>query len=304
MKINYSSMFDKYNAAICDKDCVGAVANLSCDLKNLRSTFSDEEWKTVIIPTSRKHDIHKLLQEDPFTKRAFYKPRGYAGDAVMLDYLYKGEPPQNTSIIGRNIFRATTNGSNGRSVLNRRKILGQNLDEVARRNPGSRILSIACGHLREVQLSEAFADGLIDEIVAFDQDQKCLDFIQSDFQDSKVKTIRKSIVAILTKQVIFRNFDFVYAAGLFDYLSDEIARRLLKIMMNMLRPEGKLLITNFTPDNYERGYMECFMDWFAICRTDEQMLSLIDDIPYDNIADQAIYRDEEQNIVYLELTKK
>ena len=29
-----------------------------------------------------------LLHQDPFTYRAFAKPRGYAGDAVMMDYIY------------------------------------------------------------------------------------------------------------------------------------------------------------------------------------------------------------------------
>src|SRR4051794_26007505 len=34
------------------------------------------------------HPLRNLLHEDPFTFRAFSKPRGYAGDAVMMDYIY------------------------------------------------------------------------------------------------------------------------------------------------------------------------------------------------------------------------
>lgn len=34
------------------------------------------------------HFLRGLLHQDPFTYRAFSKPRGYAGDAVMTDYIY------------------------------------------------------------------------------------------------------------------------------------------------------------------------------------------------------------------------
>ena len=34
------------------------------------------------------HPLRDLLLTDPFTWRAFAKPRGYAGDAVMMDYIY------------------------------------------------------------------------------------------------------------------------------------------------------------------------------------------------------------------------
>src|SRR6185436_14902071 len=37
--------------------------------------------------TCRHHPICGLLHQDPFTYRAFSKPRGYAGDAVMMDYI-------------------------------------------------------------------------------------------------------------------------------------------------------------------------------------------------------------------------
>src|ERR1700739_1428470 len=40
------------------------------------------------------HSLHKRMLEDPFTRRAFEKPRGYVGDAVMLDYIYRPQDLQ------------------------------------------------------------------------------------------------------------------------------------------------------------------------------------------------------------------
>ena len=39
------------------------------------------------------HPLGELLHRDPFTRRGFDKPRGYAGDAVLIDYLYATAPP-------------------------------------------------------------------------------------------------------------------------------------------------------------------------------------------------------------------
>lgn len=73
----------------------------------------------------------------------------------MLDYVYTGEPPLGISEIGCAIFRGTTGGPNGQSVIERREIIGQRIDHVAAENSNARILSIACGHLREAQRSTA-----------------------------------------------------------------------------------------------------------------------------------------------------
>ncbi|HEX6984701.1 MAG TPA: hypothetical protein VF170_04960, partial [Planctomycetaceae bacterium] len=43
----------------------------------------EDRWRSAVA-TCRAHALHGLIQQDPFTSRAFTKPRGYAGDAVML----------------------------------------------------------------------------------------------------------------------------------------------------------------------------------------------------------------------------
>ena len=63
------------------------------------------------------HALHALVQQDPYTHRAATKPRGYAGDAVMMDFIYGGEAPAGTSPLGRRVFAATTRVSMGLSVL-------------------------------------------------------------------------------------------------------------------------------------------------------------------------------------------
>jgi extracellular factor (EF) 3-hydroxypalmitic acid methyl ester biosynthesis protein len=44
-------------------------------------------------------------------------------------------------------------------------------------------------------------------------------------------------------------YDFVYCAGLFDYLSDRICRRLLEVFYDLLAPGGLLVATNVDSSN-------------------------------------------------------
>src|SRR5215475_11877146 len=37
----------------------------------------------------KSHPFAELVLQDPYSRRAREKPRGYAGDAVMLDYIYR-----------------------------------------------------------------------------------------------------------------------------------------------------------------------------------------------------------------------
>lgn len=64
-----------------------SCAEFSEDLHRLRLKHGESAWKTEILPACRAHPIFHFFSSDPYTNRAISKPRGYAGDAVMLDFV-------------------------------------------------------------------------------------------------------------------------------------------------------------------------------------------------------------------------
>jgi extracellular factor (EF) 3-hydroxypalmitic acid methyl ester biosynthesis protein len=70
-------------------------------------------------------------------------------------------------------------------------------------------------------------------------------------------------------------FDFVYCAGLFDYLSDKVCMRLLEYFQSRTRPQGEVLVTNVHPSNAQRGVMEHVLEWYLIYRDEKQLRSVL-----------------------------
>jgi extracellular factor (EF) 3-hydroxypalmitic acid methyl ester biosynthesis protein len=66
----------------------------------------------------------------------------------------------------------------------------------------------------------------------------------------------------------------VYCAGLFDYLSDRICRRLVEIFYDLVAPGGMLIVTNVHPSNPWRNWMEYLAEWHLVYRDEEQLLKL------------------------------
>jgi extracellular factor (EF) 3-hydroxypalmitic acid methyl ester biosynthesis protein len=74
-------------------------------------------------------------------------------------------------------------------------------------------------------------------------------------------------------------------------------------MFQMLRPRGQLLVANFLPGIPDVGYMESFMDWKLIYRNRADMIHLADQIPQAAIRDIHIVAEENQNVIFLLVTK-
>jgi extracellular factor (EF) 3-hydroxypalmitic acid methyl ester biosynthesis protein len=252
------------------------------------------------------HPLRELLHQDPFTRRAFDKPRGYAGDAVMMDYIYGlGEAERaarEATPLGRAIFQYMGTRPSAKAVRYRRRLLAGLIDRVARRGNAG-VLAIAAGHLREAELSSALQSGSLREFVALDQDEASLSVVARNYGRLGVRPMPGSVRSILTGKLDPGQYDLVYAAGLFDYLSAPVAAAFTRRMFDMVRPGGLMLIPNFLQGIRDVGYMESFMDWHLIYRSNADMWTLASSLPKDAVADSQVFDDDVETITYLLVEK-
>jgi len=253
-------------------------------LDNLRRSLPPQEWKHFCETQTSKHPLHKLLLHDPYTRRAFEKPRGYAGDAVMLDYLY-GYNILSDSIknpIGKSVFYFTTHSDPGEAVRHRRKYIAQLIDDIASKatTPIS-VLSLGAGHVREAELSKAIQIKQIKHLIAFDQDKESLSVVKNQYECYNIIPVQGKVKTLFQPQFSLGKFDFIYAPCLFDYLDQYAGTQLVQWMFNALNEGGHLLVSNFredVPNTLYRTYMEAFMQWFLVYRTDDQVIDLFSEL--------------------------
>jgi SAM-dependent methyltransferase len=188
-------------------------------------------------------------------------------------------------------------------VRTRRAVLACEIDGVAARKPNARVLSIASGHLREIEWSRAARSGAV-TVTALDQDGDSLACIDRDYHRYAVSTMRASIGDLLRRSVGLKDIDLAYAAGLYDYLEDDLACTLTRALFRMLAPGGRLLIANFTPETHDAAFMEAFMDWRLIYRTPSQVRALAASITAEEVAAIEQFSDENRHVTYLRVIKQ
>ncbi len=278
------------------------MSTLLTGLQKVRREMPREEWQEFCRNTVPKHELAQLIREDPFTLHSVRKPRGYPGDAALLDYIY-GCSQASSTPLGQGIFDFTINTPPCRAVRSRARIIAGIIDRMAAKGRPLRILSIACGHLREADMAQAVQQGMVSEYVAFDQDARSLQEVETRLGGRNIKTIRGSIGDLLLgKQRQLGGFDMVYAAGLYDYLSQKLATRMTSWMFNATRPGGITLLTNFLQDIGGAGYMEAFMEWELIYRTPQELTDTTRLLPKAQVAETRTYSDEDQ-VVFVEVHK-
>jgi extracellular factor (EF) 3-hydroxypalmitic acid methyl ester biosynthesis protein len=298
-----TDILDRTYDGLLGPDVHTAMNRLRASLSALRRRLPADEWEA-FGRDARRHPVHSLLLESPFTRRAYSKPRGYAGDAVLMDLIYgKARPPVDLSALGGLLYGYEFDSPCFQSVRTRRAIVAREIDDVASPPRQARVLSLASGHLRELEWSRAARSGAV-SITAIDQDRESLEIVSQQYHASGVVTVPASVGDVLRRSVRFSDVDLAYAAGLYDYLPDDLARSLNATLFRTLRSGGRLLIANFTPAADDAAFMEAFMDWRLIYRTAEHVRALADRIPIRDVAALEQFSDPNQHITYLRVTRR
>ncbi len=255
----------------------------------------------------QEHELHSFLRHDPLTNRAFVKPRGYAGDAIMLDFMYGHRHVRDliarSSEAGLRLLAYTAGGSSAaRAVRWRCARAAQEIEAAAVRRRKARVLALACGHMREIELVHPELRCRI-EVTAADIDDESLTTVVNTYgDDCSLECRRMSVRDLILKKHGFEcSFDLIYALGLFDYLTDKVAERLIPILWSALAPEGKLMIANFTPQTNDAAYMEAITDWWLQYRSREALRSWTALLEDQTVASQESFDDPFGQVAYLSL---
>jgi extracellular factor (EF) 3-hydroxypalmitic acid methyl ester biosynthesis protein len=298
---------------LCGKYSGDDYSDLTSDLMDmlqvLRQSTSAKVWQDCIMPAARAHEIGRRMHQCPFTRHSYSRPRGYPGDAELIDFVYKH--PDTRALVdaatsaGRSVFNVTVNVSGCEAVRRRKEVLARKIDEVASERSNAEVLAVACGHLREAENSVALKEGGIARLLATDQDQISLgkaDRYRSTIC-SNIEVRNLTVRNFITARHGLGTFDLVYAAGLYDYLDPRVAARLTSSLFGLLKSGGRLLIPNFLTGLNQEAYMEVYMDWYLLYRTRAEIEAFSEAIPRADIANTDYFEDDMGTIGYLEIQR-
>jgi extracellular factor (EF) 3-hydroxypalmitic acid methyl ester biosynthesis protein len=298
-------LLDRAHERINDGDVFDGMEQLLVSLSNRRREMPAASWMDWCRDDVRVHPIFQQVQQSPLTRRAFEKPRGYPGDAATLDFLYGIEPlPASVSPLGRQLYAWEFQCPNSRSVRARKELLAARIDQVCARIARPRVLSLACGHVREARSADAVLDRRLDAFFAIDQDAASLAVVAQELSPFGVTPVQGSVRAVLARKLRYRDIDLAYAAGLFDYLAHPVAAQLTARLFGMLRSGGQLLIPNFVDSAADVAYMEAFLDWQLIYRDEDELLSLASLLPREELGSVEVFREKHGNVCVLEITRR
>ncbi len=241
----------------------------------------------------QEHPLHRLLMEDPYTARAALKPRGYAGDAELIDFAYDRKPPKDASPRAVEMFNQSIAFPVTEAVRQRRHYAEGRLSDAWA--AGKRICALACGHLRE---ADALIGHDVSNIVAVDQDALSLAVVRAN-HGRTIHTEQANVIHYLRNAAKRgETFDLIYTLGLTDYFDARAMSLLHRLMRQCLAPGGEIMLANFMPGHLAIGWMDAVMDWHLVYRDEADMERHAAEIGMS----ARTFRDPTDSIVFCEMT--
>ena len=262
-----------------------------------------------------RRQLHPIVLCSPFLFRTYTKPLGYAGDYEMVNMMLR-DPYEGSSAFAKLLNFALLNTEPVVAHRNRIDILVDTLLRECRKRISkgkTRVFNLACGPAVEVQrFLRDHDESDLAEIDLLDFNAETLEYTRARINEARMSGGRETNVRYFQRSVHqllrsatqggdedFSQYDVVYCAGLFDYLSQRVCKRLVELFCTMVRPGGRVLVTNVAASNPRKAWMEYVMEWNLIYRDEKDMADLIpDNIP---IASSSIVGDSTGVNLFLEI---
>ncbi|MEC7696064.1 MAG: class I SAM-dependent methyltransferase [Planctomycetota bacterium] len=212
--------------------------------------------------------------------RAREKPLGYAGDHQLLTRICNHRATEDP--LGFCFDKYFLSQSAPEAVRQRTSLAARHLAHgaMSHSKPFS-VLGIGCGPAFEIdqglQLLEGYSVVPI-KVTLLDLCEEAVSVakkrISGLLPPQNVTSIRENLPRLPQRRGVEQTLGtphLILCPGLFDYLDDKIASRLLELFWRQLAPGGTLLVGNFAPHHATRAYMEWIGNWYLIYRSEEAM---------------------------------
>ena len=291
-----------FHSKVKELDCI--VANFSREQHQLHGSYFRNQLMSFILCC-------------PLMARTNVKPRGYAGDSKMMQMIYLNEY-QGQSTFSKLMHKYTVCTPAAQSVRNRQSVILENINKIGDRlklptHEKIQILSVACGpawELKKILRTKSdfkkFHFTLLDQDpIAINEARQIIDNIERNSGETVQVDYIKASARTMIANKAFKNdlgkFHLIYSMGLFDYLSEPVAMRVMDRLYNLLLPQGQLIVGNFHVLNSSRNFMEYWGDWYLIHRTQNELLNLLNE---KNSAKITIVFEESKNQMFLKAYKR
>ncbi len=256
-----------------------------------------------------REKTNDLLAKSYLYNRARTWPQGHPGDYNIIEHVYHNMAL--SSGLGGILDRYFLSTTLARAVRSRKDAMRNLIASALSARERARILNIGCGSCRElVELAPELNDTNA-QITCLDFDPDALAFSGKRLGDlltsAKAQFRKYNAVRMVNAQRNLKEFgrqDLIYTIGLLDYLTDDVLRRLLGALYELLAPGGVLFAAFKDSDRYDTADYHWTVDWDAFYqRTADESRKLISAA---GIPDEAVSvsRDATGVIIFYSVTRR
>lgn len=223
-------------------------------INNLVNSISDEEeakaFRELIMPVLKGNSLYGYT---------YHKPLGYAGDFMLIEKMYQTYVSSDPTCRKWDIYYHTHEAT--KAVRNRKLYFVRLMEELcADRAETVNILILGSGPTTDVHEFLTRNPQVNVTFDCLDIDQRAIDYAAEKNKKylSMINFIKMNVLRFMPN----KNYDLIWSAGLFDYLNDRLFTGLISRFKTFLKPNGQMVIGNFSNENPTQRVMEVMGEWF------------------------------------------
>jgi len=267
------------------------------------------------ITSGRENKVYKLkrifikrikdsFDRGDYSKWSVRKPFGYAGDFKIIEDIYQNNPL--TTGFDRLFDNYFMMSAISIAVRNRKDDFKRFIINFIKEKQDYQlnIMSLASGPCREIKEILMLDDVDCENVTfdCYDSDERSLNFAASVLKGhSNINFIKENAIRIAFRKdigsLIAKKYDLIYSTGLFDYLEERIATKLITNLKKLLNPGGVLIISDVR-DRYSNPSLHCMewvSEWELVYRNEEEFRNIFLDAGFQKDKIKPFY--EQQGIL-------